>query len=113
MASFNKLNEHLQKEVVKIMAKLNKSHVKRRAELGQVKAKLKEIKDLHEDCSKFKTSALAKIEADTKEFRQSKTHEMDQIRESLEEDRRLKEQAANAEKKALQDKLAQLDEQYK
>lgn len=59
----------MQREVAKIMAKLKRTHKKRKNQKKEIHNKLVEIKELHEECSTFKLQALDKIDEANSEFR--------------------------------------------
>lgn len=67
--SFAKLEEDLQKQVAKIMAKLKKSRRKRKTAKRKVHNKIGEIKSLHEESNIFKNNALDQIDEASNEFR--------------------------------------------
>lgn len=67
--SFAKLDEDLQKQVVKIMAKLKKSRRKRKTSKRKTHNKITEIKSMHEEANTFKNDALDQIDEANSEFR--------------------------------------------
>ena len=82
IASFEKIDETLQKEVIKIVARLKKSQQSRKAQRNRIRAKLDEIKQLHQDCSDFKNEALVQIEKGNSDFRIFKQDEMSKFRDT-------------------------------
>lgn len=82
IASFEKLDEALQKEVIKIVARLKKSHQRRKAHRKRIKSKLEEIKQLHQEWTEFKNDALSQIEKENSKFRAFKQEEMGKFRET-------------------------------